>query len=110
VFVCKFCGKKQNLDINVSRNILKRSSYKNGGIYISKSKILDELVNLFIERYKRVNSCPLILTNPYFLCGEVGIEPFLYFSIEMGTIVKTINNITFIVFTSIFTRIESNRI
>ena len=67
VFVCKFCGKKQNLDINASRNILKRSSYKNGGIYISKSKILDELVNLFIERYKGVNSCPLILTNPYFM-------------------------------------------
>ena len=67
VFVCKFCGKKQNLDINASRNILKRSSYKNGGIYIPKSKILDELVNLFIERYKGVNSCPLILTNPYFI-------------------------------------------
>ena len=67
VFVCKFCGKKQNLDINASRNILKRSSYKNGGIYIPKSKILDELVNLFIERYKGVNSCPLILTNPYFM-------------------------------------------
>ena len=55
------------LDITASRNILKRSSYKNGGIYISKSKILDELVNLFIERYKGVNSCPLILTNPYFV-------------------------------------------
>ena len=67
VFVCEFCGKKQNSDINASRNILKRSSYKNGGIYISKSKILDELVNLFIERYKGVNSCPLVLTNPYFV-------------------------------------------
>ena len=69
MFVCEFCGKKQNSDINASRNILKRSSYKNGGIYISKSKILDELVNLFIERFnfKGVNNCPLILTNPYFV-------------------------------------------
>ena len=68
VFICGFCGSKQNSDVNAAKNLLFRSSKKLlSSIYISKSKILDELVKLFIKRYKKqVYSCPAILTNPYF--------------------------------------------
>ena len=65
-FICEFCGKKQNSDINAAKNIDSRSSWVNGGIYINKRKILDKLVKGFIERYKQVCSCPIIHSNPYF--------------------------------------------
>jgi len=66
-FICEFCNKKQNSDINASKNILLRSSQKIKDIYIKKSKVLDELVNLFIERHKQqVYSCPVVVSNPYF--------------------------------------------
>jgi len=65
-FICRFCGKKQNSDINAAKNIDSRSSWVNGGIYIKKSKILDKLIKGFIERYKQVCSCPVIHSNPYF--------------------------------------------
>ena len=61
-------GSKQNSDVNTAKNLLFRSSKKLlSSIYISKGKILDELVKLFIKRYKKqVYSCPAILANPYF--------------------------------------------
>ena len=65
VFICEFCKKKQNSDVNAAKNILLRSSQEIGDIYLSKSKILDKLVKEFIERHKRVCSCPSVVANPY---------------------------------------------
>ncbi len=68
-FICGFCNSKQNSDVNSAKNILLRSSQKIKSIYISKRKILDELLKQFIERLKnkkQVCSCPAILSNPYF--------------------------------------------
>jgi len=76
VFICEFCKKKQNSDVNAAKNILLRSSEWIGGIYVSKRKVLDELVKKFIERYERVCSCPLIVANPYFKPFLATIEPF----------------------------------
>ena len=67
-FVCEFCKKKQNSDINAAKNILVRSSdEKLSSIYIRKATILNELACRFIERYsKQVCSRPVIQSNPYF--------------------------------------------
>ena len=67
-FICGFCQKKQNSNVNAAKNLLFRSSKKLlSSIYISKNKILNELIKQFIERHiKQVYSCPAILTNPYF--------------------------------------------
>ena len=72
VFICEFCRKKQNADINAARNILLRSSQEIGNIYLSKSKILTKLVKEFIERHKKVSSCPSVVTNPYFKSFSYG--------------------------------------
>ena len=69
VFICAFCGKKINADVNAARNILLRSSQEIGNIYISKSKVLNKLVKEFVERHKRVYSCPSVVANPYFSYG-----------------------------------------
>jgi len=69
VFICEFCGKKINADVNAARNILLRSSQEIGNIYISKSKVLNKLVKEFVERHKRVYSCPSVVANPYFSYG-----------------------------------------
>jgi len=67
VFICEFCNKKQNADVNAARNILLRSSQEIGSIFIKKSKVLDKLVKEFIKRHsKRVYSCPSVVANPYF--------------------------------------------
>ena len=66
VFICAFCGKKINADVNAARNILLRSSQEIGSIYISKSKVISRLIKEFTERHKRVYSCPSVVTNPYF--------------------------------------------
>ena len=67
-FICGFCHKKQNSDVNAAKHLLFRSSKKLlSSIYTKKAKILDELTKQFIERYsKQVYSCPAILSNPYF--------------------------------------------
>ena len=65
VFICEFCKKKQNSDVNAAKNILLRSSQEISDIYLSKSKILDKLIKKFIERYKKVSSCPSVVANPY---------------------------------------------
>ncbi len=68
-FICGFCNSKQNSDINAAKNLLLRSSQKIKSIYISKRKILDELLKQFIERLKnkkQVCSSPAILFNSYF--------------------------------------------
>lgn len=57
------------LDLGLSnlQNKQMRSSQRIGNIFLKKSKILDEIVSQFIERFnKQVYSCPAILTNPYF--------------------------------------------
>ncbi len=51
VFICGFCGKKQNADINASKNILARSSSQLKDIFSKKSFILDKIVLNFIERH-----------------------------------------------------------
>ena len=51
VFICGFCGKKQNADINASKNILARSSSQLKDIFAKKSFILDKIVLNFIERH-----------------------------------------------------------
>ncbi len=66
LFICDFCNKEQNLDVNSAKNILLRSFQKIKSIYISKRKILDELIKEFIERYRKVGSSPSVVTNPYF--------------------------------------------
>ncbi len=69
-FICGFCNSKQNSDINAAKNLLFRSSKKLlSSIFTKKTKILDELLKQFIERFKnkkQVYSCPAILSNPYF--------------------------------------------
>jgi len=67
VFICEFCNKKQNSDINAAKNILLRSSQKISNIYTKKTKVLETLVKQFFERHsKRVYSCPSVVANPYF--------------------------------------------
>ncbi len=51
-FICGFCHKKQNADINASKNILVRSSNELKDIFSKKSFILDKIVKCFIERHK----------------------------------------------------------
>jgi putative transposase len=68
-FVCKYCNKKMHADVNASRNTLSRSSNKKlSSIYISKDKILEELVMQFLERHSGVYSYAhrLLVSNPYF--------------------------------------------
>ncbi|HHD81425.1 MAG TPA: hypothetical protein ENK99_07570, partial [Campylobacterales bacterium] len=50
-FICGFCGKKQNADINSSKNILARSSSPLKDIFAKKAFILDKTVKNFIERH-----------------------------------------------------------
>ena len=50
-FICGFCGKKQNADINSSKNILARSSSPLKDIFAKRAFILDKTVKNFIERH-----------------------------------------------------------
>ena len=50
-FICGFCGKKQNADINASKNILARSSSSLKDIFAKRAFILDKTVKNFIERH-----------------------------------------------------------
>ena len=50
-FICGFCGKKQNADINASKNILARSSSSLRDIFAKRAFILDKTVKNFIERH-----------------------------------------------------------
>jgi len=50
-FICGFCGKKQNADINSSKNILVRSSKPLKDIFAKRAFILDKTVTNFIERH-----------------------------------------------------------
>ena len=50
-FICGFCGKKQNADINASKNILARSSSYLKDIFAKRAFILDKTVTNFIERH-----------------------------------------------------------
>jgi len=50
-FICGFCGKKQNADINSSKNILARSSSPLKDIFAKRAFILDKTVTNFIERH-----------------------------------------------------------
>ena len=50
-FICGFCGKKQNADINSSKNILARSSSHLKDIFAKRAFILDKTVTNFIERH-----------------------------------------------------------
>ena len=50
-FICGFCGKKQNADINSSKNILARSSSSLKDIFTKRAFILDKTVKNFIERH-----------------------------------------------------------
>lgn len=50
-FICGFCGKKQNADINSSKNILARSSSSLKDIFAKRAFILDKTVTNFIERH-----------------------------------------------------------
>jgi len=51
-FICGFCHKKQNADINASKNILVRSSNELKDIFAKKAFILDKTVKCFIEQHK----------------------------------------------------------
>ncbi len=53
-FICGFCGKKQNADINASKNILARSSSYLKDIFAKRAFILDKTVKNFIERHSVV--------------------------------------------------------
>jgi len=50
-FICGFCGKNQNADINASKNILARSSSDLKDIFAKRVFILDKTVKNFIERH-----------------------------------------------------------
>ncbi|SFV65433.1 434aa long conserved hypothetical protein [hydrothermal vent metagenome] len=50
-FICGFCGKKQNADINASKNILARSSSYLKDVFAKRAFILDKTVTNFIERH-----------------------------------------------------------
>ena len=70
-FTCGFCKKKQNADVNASKNILTRSSCELKDIYIKRRFILDKLITRFIERQKCHYSMATIYNkvkdNPYFI-------------------------------------------
>ncbi len=53
-FICGFCGKKQNADINASKNILARSSSYLKDVFAKRAFILDKTVKNFIERHSVV--------------------------------------------------------
>jgi len=50
-FICGFCGKNQNADINASKNILARSSSDLKDIFAKRVFILNKTVKNFIERH-----------------------------------------------------------
>ena len=52
-FECKCCGNKKNADVNGSRAVFKRSSFKELNVYRSKRYILNFLLREFVARVKR---------------------------------------------------------
>lgn len=62
-FICAFCGKSINADINASRNILARSSSVSKGIYKTKAFILQNTVDSFLERPLSHNSLARAVNN-----------------------------------------------
>ncbi|BCX82792.1 transposase [Methylomarinovum caldicuralii] len=87
---CAFCGRKQHADVNAARNIRQRSSWPNGGIYLSQKTLLKALLAQFLERWgerrrsDRSESSPrcrspaakrrdCLNANPYFC--RVGLDP-----------------------------------
>lgn len=54
-FICAFCNKKLNADINASRNIEARSSSLLKSIYKSKAFILQATINSFLEKQSSSN-------------------------------------------------------
>ena len=62
-FICAFCGKNINADINASRNILARSSSISKGIYKTKAFILQNTVDSFLERPLSHNSLARAVNN-----------------------------------------------
>lgn len=62
-FICAFCGKSINADINASRNILARSSSVSKGIYRTKAFILQNTVDSFLERPLSHNSLARAVNN-----------------------------------------------
>lgn len=62
-FICAFCGKSINADINASRNILARSSSASKGIYKTKAFILQNTVDSFLERPLSYNSLARAVNN-----------------------------------------------
>jgi len=64
-FICGFCGKKQNADINASKNILARSSSSLKDIFAKRAFILDKTVKNFIERH-------IVVLFYLFKTGDIG--------------------------------------
>ena len=62
-FICAFCGKSINADINASRNILARSSSVSKGIYKTKAFILQNTVDSFLERHSSHHSLARAVNN-----------------------------------------------
>lgn len=62
-FICAFCNKKLNADVNASRNIEARSSSPLKSIYKSKAFILQATINSFLEKQASSNSRARAIDN-----------------------------------------------
>ena len=62
-FICAFCNKKLNADVNASRNIEARSSSLLKSIYKSKAFILQATINSFLEKQISFNSRARAIDN-----------------------------------------------
>lgn len=67
-FRCKACNSKINAQVNGARNISKRSSLAEVSLHTPKKRVLQILVNHYLERLNGCNSAPIRLfkENPYF--------------------------------------------
>lgn len=62
-FICAFCNKKLNADVNASRNIEARSSSLLKSIYKSKAFILQTTINSFLNKHVSFNSRARAIDN-----------------------------------------------
>jgi putative transposase len=71
VFCCRWCGKKLHADVNGSRNIGARRASPLGSVFLTKAKVLAELVTRFRERWLPAggngSTINLLAENDYFV-------------------------------------------
>jgi len=91
VFICGFCGKKQNADINASKNILARSSSPLKDIFAKKAFTCPSLMDsLILDKLSQVLLSDIWVVLAYIWIKRVSLSKF-----KSDTIYATIVKLTF---------------